>query len=234
MGKERVSTGIDGLDMMLRGGLLEGRSYTLIGGPGSGKSILGWQFLRSGVERGENALYITLDEPFYEIKENMMSLDIFDPRIKIMDLSPERMEGEGEVTPLSFLDKELTLQLKKLQPSRVVFDSTTSIKAMESDPVSSRRRILSIMKTLSEHNEEEMPRITSILISEEGDAQFPIETYLGRGVIRLVNRVVRGSRVRALVIEKMRGSSFDEGMRPLGIKVGGIEVSSTDVVINEI
>ncbi len=234
MVKERISTGIDGLDMMLRGGLLGGRPYTLIGGPGSGKSILGWQFLKAGVEKGENALYITLDEPFYEIKENMMTLDIFDPRIKIMDLSPERVEGEGEATPLSFLDRELPLQLKRLQPVRVVFDSTTSIKAMEADPVSSRRRILSIMKTLSEHNEEEMPPITSILISEEGDAQFPVEAYLGRGVIRLVNKVVRGSRVRALTIEKMRGTSFDEGMRPLCIKVGGIEVSSADVVINEI
>ena len=45
MVKERVSSGVKGLDDLLGGGYVEGRSTLLAGGPGTGKSILTWHFL---------------------------------------------------------------------------------------------------------------------------------------------------------------------------------------------
>lgn len=230
----KIPTGIEGLDRMLRGGLIAGRPYTVVGGPGSGKSIMAWQFLSEGVKKGENTLYITLDEPHYEIRSNMEDLGINDERIRIMDLSPEDLFHEGEVSSLSFLEKELPKQIEKLRPLRVVLDSTTSIRALEPDPVTARRRILSLMKLLSEKEEEDRfhPPITSILITEEDELTRPVESYLSRGVIRLHNTMVRGSRVRALVIEKMRGTDFDEQMRPLRIGKGGVKVEEGDTLIH--
>jgi len=229
----KIPTGIEGLDRMLRGGLVAGRPYTIVGGPGSGKSILGWQFLLEGVKKGDNVLYITLDEPHYEIRSNMENLGIDDERIKIMDLSPEDLFHEGEVSSLSFLETELPEQIIKLRPLRVVLDSTTSIRALESDPVVARRRILSLMKLLSEKEEEDKfhPPITSMLITEDDDMGDPVESYLSRGVIRLHNSVIRSSRVRSVVIEKMRGTDFDEQMRPIRIVKGGLSVEEGDTLI---
>jgi circadian clock protein KaiC len=218
---------------MLRGGLVAGRPYSLIGGPGSGKSILGWQFLREGTGKGENSMYITLDEPHYEIRSNMEALGINDDRIRIMDLSPEDLTKEGDITSLTFLDRELPEQIAKLRPLRIVLDSTTSLRALESDPVMARRRILSLMKLLSEKEEEDKvhPPITSILITEDYGESAPIEAYLSRGVIRLDNCLVKGSRVRSVVIEKMRGTDFDEHMRPLRIGPGGVHIADRDTLI---
>jgi len=228
---ERISTGVAGLDAMLRGGLIEGRPYVVIGGPGAGKSILGWQFLLEGARRGESTLYITLDEPHDEIRANMETLEIMDPAIKIMDLSPEDIDKEGEVTSLSHLDMELPAQLAKLRPRRVVFDSTTSIRAMDPDPVRVRRRILSLMKTLSDHKELIGEGLTSLLIAEDDGGENPLEGYLSRGLIRLHNEMVKGVRMRAVSIEKMRGIQFDEHMRPIKIGKGGIYVAAQDTII---
>lgn len=230
----KIPTGIQGLDNMLKGGLVAGRPYSVIGGPGSGKSVLAWQFLLKGVENNENALYITLDEPHYEIRSNMDSLGIFDDRIKIMDLSPEDIMYEGELSPLSFLDKELPKQIEKFRPLRVVLDSTTSLKAMAEDDLTARRHILALMKALSEKEEEDKyhPPITSMLITEQDDESHPLETYLSRGVIRLYNSSVKERRVRAILVEKMRGTGFDEGMRPVRITKGGMQVADKDPLIS--
>ena len=228
----KISTGIQGLDAMLRGGLIAGRPYSIVGGPGSGKSILAWQFLLQGRKEGENTLYITLDEPHFEIRTNMESMGLFDEGIKIMDLSPEDISHEGEVSSLSFLDTELPRQMMRLRPTRIVLDSTTSIKALEKDPVSARRRILALMRLLSTREDgTDEPPITSLLLTEIDDEGPPLESYLARGVIRLHNSVVRGARVRALVVEKMRGTDFDENMRPMRIGKGGVYIADKDVMI---
>ncbi len=229
----KISSGIEGLDSILRGGLIAGRPYSLIGGPGSGKSVLAWQFLLEGVNKGENTLYITLDEPHYEIRANMESLGINDDRIKIMDLSPEDLMAEGDVTSLTFLDDELPRQIGKLRPLRVVLDSTTTLKALAESPIAARRRILSIMRILSEKEEEDRlhPPITSLLITELDDGSYPLESYLSRGVIRLYNSMVDGTRIRAVLIEKMRGTDFDEHMRPLRITKGGIYIADKDTLL---
>jgi circadian clock protein KaiC len=58
----RISTGTEGLDLVLNGGLTPARTYLLEGAPGSGKTTLGLQFLREGVRAGDRCLYITLSE----------------------------------------------------------------------------------------------------------------------------------------------------------------------------
>jgi circadian clock protein KaiC len=58
----RVTTGIEGLDDILSGGLLGSRLYLIEGMPGAGKTTLAFQFLMEGARRGEPILYVTLSE----------------------------------------------------------------------------------------------------------------------------------------------------------------------------
>src|SRR3954465_14696740 len=50
---QRLSTGIAGLDDVLRGGLIPGEAYVIRGASGTGKTTLGVQFLVAGARRGE-------------------------------------------------------------------------------------------------------------------------------------------------------------------------------------
>lgn len=58
----RITTGISGLDEMMHGGMHAGTA-TLVAGPsGAGKTVLGLQFALAGIERGEPAVFVTLQE----------------------------------------------------------------------------------------------------------------------------------------------------------------------------
>lgn len=50
----RLSTGVRGLDEILCGGLLRTNSYLVRGGPGAGKTTLGWHFLTAPTPRKAN------------------------------------------------------------------------------------------------------------------------------------------------------------------------------------
>src|SRR3954464_626195 len=63
-----ASTGIGGLDDVLRGGLTPHRVYLIEGVPGSGKTTLAMQFLLEGIRNGESVLYVTLSETEDEIR----------------------------------------------------------------------------------------------------------------------------------------------------------------------
>src|ERR1044071_4683134 len=69
MDDNRQSTGVQGLDDILRGGLPRNRLYLVTGTPGVGKTTLALQFLKEGARRGERVLYITLSETEEEIRQ---------------------------------------------------------------------------------------------------------------------------------------------------------------------
>lgn len=67
MGLTRISTGITGLDPLLEGGFIKGRSYLIAGDSGTGKTVACLQFLIHGLTAGEKAVYVTVDERPAEI-----------------------------------------------------------------------------------------------------------------------------------------------------------------------
>lgn len=71
--RSTVSTGIEGLDDILAGGLTAGRLVLLEGMPGTGKTTLVLQFLLDGAARGETGLYVTLSESANELQASAAS-----------------------------------------------------------------------------------------------------------------------------------------------------------------
>ena len=71
----KAPTGIRGLDEITAGGLPRGRSTLVTGGTGSGKTLLGLQFLVAGArEYGEPGVLVTFEESAVKVSANVASL----------------------------------------------------------------------------------------------------------------------------------------------------------------
>ena len=86
----RASTGVAGLDDILRGGFTRERLYSVEGVPGSGKTTLGMQFLMEGARQGEPVLYVTLSETEDELRDVALSHGWSLDGITIRELVPAR------------------------------------------------------------------------------------------------------------------------------------------------
>ena len=83
---ERVSTGIPGMDKILNGGIPRRNIVLLAGGPGTGKSIFGQQFLYEGLVKGENGVFVALEEHPVQVRVNMSQFG--------WDVKPFEAEGK--------------------------------------------------------------------------------------------------------------------------------------------
>src|ERR1700744_5631955 len=84
-----ASTGVAGLDQILRGGLARNRLHLLEGSPGTGKTTIALQFLMAGADNGEVGIYVSLAETERELREGARSHGwIINDKIEIMELVP--------------------------------------------------------------------------------------------------------------------------------------------------
>lgn len=231
----RVKTGITGLDRMLHGGLIAGRPYVIAGPPGSGKTILGMHFLLQGIRDGISGLYISLSEPASEIKDNMGAFGWDISKVGILDVSPEGGTGvwvlpsDGLLESVRFnvanLNSLISTELTVHNVGNIVIDSITALKELCERERDVRVDLLSLMNYLSEN------RCTSLLISESMGETVEVESFLGRGTVRLQTVFLEGKRKRSILIEKMRGTGFDEQARPMRITEKGIEVFPSESLL---
>ncbi len=234
MAPKKIKTGVDGLDKMLNGGLIEGRPYLVTGGPGAGKTILAMQFLVEGTKTMEKGLYIALEEQADELKSNMETLGWDLRNIKIMDTTQEIGTKRWALRAESIVSKpELNLtnllvalrdKIAAYKPKRIVIDSVTSMKMLYQNECDARRDLLALVNFLTS------VECTTILTAETGDDNILMEEFLASGVIKLEMIDNRGEVINGIRIEKMRGTDFDKHLRPMKITNNGIVVFPDDSV----
>ncbi len=225
----RLSTGIEGLDEVLLGGLLAGRVYMVRGQPGAGKTTLGMQFLLEGVRRGETSMFVTLSESEDELRANadLHGWDL--SAIHFLDIHPtnDRASVENQYSIFHPADIELIPvserideAIDRLQPSRIVFDSLTQVRLLSRDPLRYRRQVLALKNDLLAR------KITTIFIGESSHQDFDSEiASIVQAVFRLgLKKGREGMSRRSIEVEKYRGSAYLEGEHPLRIVQGGIQV----------
>src|SRR5690349_11094718 len=148
-----VSTGIEGLDVILGGGLPPGRLYLVQGDPGAGKTTLGLQFLLEGRRRGEPVLYVSLSETRDELlavaASHGMDLDgvpIFELAADDSLLRPERQNTlfEPSEVELAEVTRALLAEVDRVKPQRVVFDSLSELRLLAQSPLRYRRQLLAL------------------------------------------------------------------------------------------
>lgn len=60
---EKLETGIPGFDHVSNGGLPKNRTTLISGTAGSGKTVFATQFLVIGLNKDENGVFVTFEEP---------------------------------------------------------------------------------------------------------------------------------------------------------------------------
>jgi len=160
------------LDGMLNGGVPRNRSVLVTGGPGTGKSTLGMQFLQSGLADDESALFISTEQSFEELHD---SFDDYDYDLEHPDLAfatvhaatGETLEGEdelvlrhlgesdpdgggevlGDAFDPPFTARYLKRYLDFFAPvDRLVFDSISGLSVMSDDAGEFRRTVLELVQ----------------------------------------------------------------------------------------
>jgi circadian clock protein KaiC len=224
-----VSTGITGVDQLLRGGLPAKRVYLIEGDPGSGKTTLGLQFLREGVARGEKVLYVTLSETRAELAGVAASHGWTLDGMAIHELSPadESFKPDDQYTffhpsevELGVTTKAVLTEVDRINPTRVVFDSLSEMRLLAREPLRYRRQILGLKQFFVGRN------CTLLLLddktSQAGDLQLQ---SLAHGVITLEQLAPEyGAERRRMRIVKMRGVRFQGGFHDFIISTGGLQV----------
>lgn len=219
-----VKTGIPGIDTILNGGLYPGSSVLVSGPPGSGKSILGMEYIYLGArDFGEEGLIVAVEETDESLAEYAASIgwDEWDS-----------LKNKGLISVLSddyFSKLDLPGSLEGIMESidrsaarRMVIDSMNLFKYYFPQEVDRRRYMLKFIRILKKRG------ITSLMISEVMEI-FPHmhlteEMYMSDGNMSLfISRL--GSNVeRCFWVTKMRRQAFDMKIVPMSIGKGGIEV----------
>ncbi len=224
----RMTTGIPGLDEILMGGLITGRSYLVAGGPGAGKTILSMQWLREVQRRGDRTLYITLTEPANEIARNMKAFDWGLEGIELRDFTPsgDMPNGEYQIFPPSEVEqipvwRQIYQAVNETHPQCVVIDSVTQLRYLSTDEYQFRKMILGLVGFLNRSG------CTSFLTFESSELERETAVKLAvDGSIRLRSEISpsRVIALRTVQVEKFRGSDFISGLHPFRFKDDGIHI----------
>lgn len=227
----RASSGIRGLDEVLRGGFLRNRSYLARGAPGVGKTLLGLQFLHAGVEAGETCLHISLGIREQELRSDAAAfgVDLDHEAFHFLDLSPRSeffMEKQvydifdaPEVEREELVDA-IVAAVEEHQPDRVVVDPITELRALTPTRQQFREQVRSFLLYLKEAG------CTVVFTSESGPEEPDTDLqYISDGNVNLAF----GPEFHQLEVTKFRGSDFERGPHFVSFTEDGLDVFSVVV-----
>ena len=222
----RISTGVVGVDQMLRGGLIRGSSGLVAGTSGTGKTLLCLQFLSAGLLSGEPGVILT-------VEENAGKLIQFGASVGI-DLAPHVSSGLLRVeccSPADITPGEALWRLYRLVRSfgstRVVIDSLNALFGGEFADSG-------LMQTAMQHLMElfETMGITTLLTWELADitGNLRISDHGLSAILDaliLLRYVEVGSEMhRVIGIIKCRGTDHDHQLRQFRITPEGFRVET--------
>jgi circadian clock protein KaiC len=221
-----VSTGISGLDEILRGGLPAPNLFMLQGAPGSGKTTAALQFLRAGVEAGESCMYVTLSQTAAELESIAISHGWTLDGIRVEELSTSGTVNEADDQTI-FLTSDLKLDqtrkaieaaIKEFKPRRLVYDSLLEIRLITGDSPRFRRELIGFKSFLAEQD------VLALLLDTQTngyDRSGEEVEGLAHGVIRFDKSLEEYGGVRRRIeVSKMRGVPVADGYHDMAIREG--------------
>jgi len=235
----KVKTGISGLDAVLYGGIPEYDQVVLAGGPGTGKTLMGFEFLYKNAKMGNTSIFFALEEnpedlvrnaeeAFQEftdiedlIKSKKLIIDGEDPSALIRGGETQNNYEFGKL--VAALESEITTY----KANRVVIDSLSVIDVLLNNPGEYRRSMISLINNLKRL------KVTSWSISELShlditNEEIKPEFFMFDGLISLYEIRKEDRSQLVLTVQKMRGSNHSFAITPYEITPRGFNIISAE------
>lgn len=226
-GHRRLSCGIPKLDEMLGGGIPEGDSLLVAGSSGTGKSLLGTQFIVEGLRQGEPGIVAMFEERPAEYAERAASFGL--------DLDTPQKEGKLKLLYIRPLDlsvdetvREIIDAVQEMGAKRLVIDSLAGFEmalapGFRTDFRESLYRMIGALTRIG-------VTILSTVEIQEVFTGFALSSYaisfLSDDILRLRFVSIDGQHRKMMVVIKMRRSTHSTEMREF-------EITSEGLVIGE-
>jgi circadian clock protein KaiC len=223
---ERAPFGVAGLDEMIEGGLPLTSSTVIQGATGSGKTMLGLQFLIEGARRGEKGVLFTQEENPEQLRAIAAGLGWTDlAKFEKEGLLAIRYTSPVELSTDRYLH-EARLLVAQLGAKRAVFDSLTTIEL----GVPSERRFKELVYAITKHLRAAG---VTLVMTMEVEQQVGAATLSGHGVSFIADNLIQlryveweGKLERALAVLKSRGTNLNSQLRSLTIGSQGLSVEA--------
>jgi circadian clock protein KaiC len=222
-------TGISGLDDVTFGGLPLGRPTLVCGGPGSGKSLLGIEFIVNGATQfGEPGVIITFEEKADELATNVASMG-FDLeklqrtgklRVDYVHVDKTEIQETGEYD-LSGLFIRMAHAIDSIKAKRILLDTIENLFLGLENTAVLRSEIRRLFVWLKEKG------MTAVITGERGEKTLTrqgLEEYVSDCVILLDHRIENQISTRFLRVVKYRGTLHGTNEYPFLIDKEGISV----------
>jgi circadian clock protein KaiC len=226
---QKARTGIAGLDEITGGGLPQGRTTIVCGGPGCGKTMLGIEFLvRGALEFNEPGVLMAFEETPEDIASNVASLG-FDIEklaaekklfLDYISVEPSEMAETGDYD-LEGLFIRLQNAVESIGAKRVMFDTVEALFTGFANPGILRAEFRRLFRWLKDRG------LTTVLTAERGEGTLTrqgLEEYVSDCVILLDHRIKDQISARRLRVVKYRGTKHGADEYPFLIDERGMSV----------
>ncbi len=225
---QKCPTGIKGFDEITEGGLPKNRTTLVSGSAGSGKTLLGIDFLINGVIKfKEPGVFMSFEETEDELYTDVASLNldlqglVSRKKILIEHVVLERKDIQETDFNLEGLFVHLEHAIDSIGAKRVVLDSIESVFSGITDVGILRLEIKRLFRWLKEK------QVTAIVTGEPAQETYTrhgLEQYISDCIILLDNRVNEQIAIRRIRIVKYRGSKHGTNEYPFVIDKYGLSV----------
>jgi circadian clock protein KaiC len=223
---EPVSTGVAGLDAMLGGGWPRASTTIVQGGTGTGKTLLGLQFLLAGARRGEAGIVFLLEETPDQVRGFAQSLGWDLRLLEDSGLLTLSYCSPVELSPDRFLDRARA-DVERLAVRHAVLDSLTSMAL----GVPSDRRFKELVYALSKDfhargiNLQMNMEVADLLGA--GQLSGHGVSFAADNVVQLKYVEIEGHLQRGISVLKARGLRHATDVRKLSVEPGGVHVGAS-------
>ncbi|NBA96593.1 ATPase domain-containing protein [Pseudomonas sp. R5(2019)] len=216
---KRVRSGIEGLDSLLKGGLVVGASYIIQGRPGSGKTILANQLAFNHVKEGGRVLVATmLAESHERLFQFLSTLNFFDASCvgnEIQFVSAfDTLEQEG----LDEVVKLLRGEISRHKASVLIVDGLLNARSKAESALDTKKFIAQLQGHAA------FAGCTVLFLTSSRLEDGSPEHTMVDGVIELGEELVGNRSIRRIHLRKTRGSAALSGLHECEITDHGLVV----------
>jgi len=222
----KVATQIQGLDDILHGGLPEGRTTLLAGGPGTGKSVLGLEFIYRGAMSGNPGIFLTFEETAESMRQNALTFG--------WDLESLEQEGrffllEGRLDPHVVLAGDVSLKgllaviegkAKEMTANRIVIDAIDMLMRLFDEPKRQQNEIFALNRWLKDQSMTAL--LTTKNLKDTDSIEYDYLDFMADCVIYLDQRISEQVTTKRLQVLKYRGSGYGANEFPFLISENGV------------